>query len=486
MSNNIRLYFDKKKPTIILFKKDLHYEIICNLYRDTGEKSKQQLEMFFSNIDSEENILNLFIRKVRKILNNCQPKNSIDYSSIDNMTYKNYDKRLHTNNNIIKIINELNSQVPNSYTIKYQIVGPNGKVTHICIHNKKNKPYIIPCYPSYIMTDIEVKHYVSKNNYTTIINTIEGLMEFYNATSEVIQCKPVSYVLSDNKIVGIKTDTNLFVPISKEILLTSKEAKNITKYNLKEDTNGDVFISDNVWTHIDEELFKYYNEREDEERILNNYKIIIEDHSYYYFRNKVRNDLNKLENKEKKNKLQEQVLSNVVLYQVKMLKIQNIVKSIIDKYYKFVDYYTDENIVSLRDNYYLLNDKSKNKVYIPKINLITGNNNKDFYIKKLSDELIRNVTVQQYFFEIQKYLVKIQHKYNINKDELLIPQSLITREYLDELYKSNITNNKENIYDNTEPLKTKLYNNEIKIKPTKRTFKLKTKGGKKKSRKSTH
>ena len=443
--------------------------------------------MFFSNIDNEENILNLFIRKVRKILNNCQPKNSIDYSSIDNTLYKNYDKRLHTNSNIIKIINELNNQVPNSYTIKYQIIGPNCKVTHLCVHNKKNKQYIIPCYPSYIINNIDVKHYANKNNYTTVSNTIDGLIEFYNATSEVIQSKPVSYVLSDNKMVGIKTETNLFVPVNKELLLTSKEVeKIIKKHNLKEDTNGDVFITKNVWTHIDEELFKYYNEQEDEERILNNYKIIIEDHSYYYFRNKIRNDLNKLENKEKKNKLQEQVLSNIVLYQIKMIKIQSIIKSVIDKNYRFVDYYTDENIVSLRDNYYLLNEKSKNKVYIPKINLITGSNNKDFYVKKLSDELLRNVTIQQYFFDIQKYLVKIQHKYNINKDELLIPQSLVTRDYLDELYKSNVTNDKENNYDNINPLKTKLYNDEVQIKPKKRTFKLKKNGGNKKSRKLTH
>ena len=63
---------------------------------------------------------------------------------------------------------------------------------------------------------------------------------------------------------------------------------------------------------------------------------------------------------------------------------------------------------------------------------------------------------------------------------------MVTRDYLDELYKSNVTNDKENNYDNINPLKTKLYNDEVKIKPKKRTFKFKKNGGNKKSRKLTN
>jgi hypothetical protein len=51
----------------------------------------------------------------------------------------------------------------------------------------------------------------------------------------------------------------------------------------------------------------------------------------------------------------------------------------------------------------------------------------------MADELIRYHIIYQYIFEPQKMLTMEQVNYNVRDDEIVIPQSLMTQEYFDEL-----------------------------------------------------
>jgi hypothetical protein len=99
---------------------------------------------------------------------------------------------------------------------------------------------------------------------------------------------------------------------------------------------------------------------------------------------------------------------------------------------------------------------------LPQKNLLTSKENKDIYLLRISDELVRYSRIQNFMFNPNSYLSLGKINYNLNENELLIIQSLITQDFFENLEK--YPKNKYvsyNSFFNATPLKTQKYNNEI-------------------------
>jgi hypothetical protein len=86
----------------------------------------------------------------------------------------------------------------------------------------------------------------------------------------------------------------------------------------------------------------------------------------------------------------------------------------------------------------------------------------------MADELIRYIRINKYIFEPKSYLSFENMGYNLNDDEILLFQSLITQEYFENLIPT-VPNKyiKYNTYDSVEPILTEYYDNTVKIDPNK-------------------
>ena len=97
---------------------------------------------------------------------------------------------------------------------------------------------------------------------------------------------------------------------------------------------------------------------------------------------------------------------------------------------------------------------------LPKKNLITNNDNKPIYFKRMADELIRYSRINTFMLQPQTYLSFGNIGYNLNDNEIIMIQSLLTQEYFETLVPAVINKyTKYNSYDEAEPSLTQMYDN---------------------------
>jgi len=96
---------------------------------------------------------------------------------------------------------------------------------------------------------------------------------------------------------------------------------------------------------------------------------------------------------------------------------------------------------------------------IPRLNLITKEDNQEIYFTRLADELIRYNHIKSFVFQKNNYLIFDKIGYNLRKDEIIMLQSLMTQEYFEKLIQGN-TNKYiiNNAYDNVNPKYEEYYN----------------------------
>jgi hypothetical protein len=120
---------------------------------------------------------------------------------------------------------------------------------------------------------------------------------------------------------------------------------------------------------------------------------------------------------------------------------------------------TAENIKHIESNL-----KSGDVLLVPKNNLLSNLDNETIYFSKIADELIRYNRIKQFMFKPKMFLSFTDLKYDLNMDEIILLQSLMTNEYFDDLVPA-VTSKyiSFNTYDTTEPNITQKYDNEYMI-----------------------
>ena len=441
--NYSSLKFDKKKPVVILIKNNHYYEIISALTVSSKKDKNSNTNIkniFYNNQLPEYN--DIIFNVIYKILNHkCKPiKNSNTHNFVQNIDA----------NRIYDIL--INKQ----YEIKYQVLNYQGKCVAFLVNKNFDHDVYIPCYPSKMFKNIEVKFFDEDNIYNDYKFTTTALNEISNDTNFKVLCKPKNKVIDDGLIVGIITETNQFIQIN-------PHSQDIFKDNISP-------IYDSNYVSVDKNIFK--NNNLDDERVQITNKIKLENLFYSAFRNTVRILLNNKLNKDDKLKLKERIKDRTIIYADKLRNVEQFLRYFVSNFVSFDQY--DENALNELTNISTCFSNPSNKSFclfknddykliLPKKHLFTNKDNENIYYFRLADELIRYKHIQEYMLN-SKSIINISNvDYNINNNEFILIQSLLNNEYFDDIdpivkndYVSNntydISNpidvNNDNLYDN--------------------------------------
>ena len=435
-------YFDGNKKTLILFKQGKYYEPIYSL-EDKGKvyELTRRFSLKYKNIlPNIKHTLEL----IKKTYNEkCNPLPSIP------QIYK-----FKTNLILSKIVKLLKSK---DYTILEQVFNYNGKVIGIIV-KKNDKEGYIPCYPSSLIIDLtESYKWMDDEIGYSYEDTLEFLKYTYELFDGKIPCKPKIKIINDGLIVGILTETNQFVPLN-------EPEQNIYEDELIEQKGTDYIVRDKIMLTSD---------KLDNERINTINRIKLENKFFIAFRNTLRSILNKFENINIKREIETIITSPNKLYLEKLEKIDKLLKKNGKNIIEFSNYekskldklndVTNCNLIdNCKDKEYCKLKKENCILVIPKTNLINGKDNENIYYGRVSDELIRYNRIRSYFFEPKMFMAFRDINYDLNENEIILLQSLLRQEYLDETIVT--IDNKYvnfNTYDTSEPLKSQTYSNEI-------------------------
>lgn len=307
-------FFDNKKKTLMVVTNGDFYEPLCSVKWEWKKNKKGEDERvknwtitrFFPPpyLDKNKKVvspkwdyaewktvgveLHKTIELIKKnLFKYCQAKKSVKdkiYDYTTNISFNELKKKLS----------------PDSKINIHQIFNSNNKIVGgLYKFDKKNKKYIyIPTEPSPIDTSLEMKYINNLQEfYLDYKTTKDELEKLSNLEGEKkIPCKPISKILENGLIVGIRTETNQFVPV-------------IPVENNEDD--DDIKKEENYINKNDEE---YSNEYQLDEYIINNntrddamLKVVksikLENNFYTMFRNTLKIMLSDKKYKEKKEEI---------------------------------------------------------------------------------------------------------------------------------------------------------------------------------------
>ena len=406
--------FDENLKTFFIIKQGDFYEPIC-MYEVTKTELKIQ-STFKYNDKMMKNILKTIKTKLEEF---CQPKQSI----VTKIEIPNSAKKT------VSLLHEKKIKIL-SLIMNFQ-----GKIIGVLVEHKKKKCFI-PCFPSsYVDLKISDVQIINDKMWNTYENTKKVLTEISDLTG--LKCKPFSKVVSNNYIIGIKTIANQFVKIEKPIL----NYVNIDDLEIDFDNNDEIVADMNI------NIISHKNKTQSES--VRNIKF--ENEYYIAFRTTIRILLSNFENSKNKTKI-EDIIKSDKNYETKVREIYNILKSLSSDYIHFgdVDLNKVEEIGSCYNN--CVNDSCVQTedqciLKIPKKNLLeTHLLNYILYHTRLADEMIRIYRIRSFMLEPNKYLNMTNSNYKISKNEVLLLDSFITKEYFNEMelfrnnnYINNIT-----------------------------------------------
>ncbi|MDC1321267.1 hypothetical protein N8261_04830, partial [Flavobacteriaceae bacterium] len=435
--------FDSNKNTIILMKK---YEYFEPIYIVT-DKSKTTitsfatLKMYTPELFKKLPNLKLLSDTIRDIYSSmCKPLPSI-LNIADKYNFR--EIKFVQNNTLertIEILNEYNIDIQET------VINYDNKVIGIII-SSNDKTGFVPCFPSGIIMDYDIIIMDDINKYLMKFeDTVDFLQNVSKRTDKKILCLPVVKILEDELIVGLLTQTNQFVEL--------KEPEQDNDMSLKYTIKDENYYSVNNTTQN--------NNNYDESRLDYIKKIKLETSLFNEFRNKLKMLLSKFDNKIIRDEIENISNSKYVIYYSQMEKLIKLIKTLMKDDVEFVNVIQDK--LSIIENAL---DK-KELLLIPKKNLMSDLDNEDIYYSKISDELIRYNRIKNFMFEPKMFLNFNNLKYDLNNNEIILLQSLLTQDYFDDLVPINESNYVSfNSYDTVQPNITQKYNNEYVTKENK-------------------
>jgi hypothetical protein len=144
-----------------------------------------------------------------------------------------------------------------------------------------------------------------------------------------------------------------------------------------------------------------------------------------------------------------------MVYYLQLERLIRIIKDLMKNNVEFIPI-TKDSMRRIEENL-----KQGDVILIPKKNLLGDLDNEEIYYSKISDELIRYNRIKQFMFAPNMFLSFTDLKYNLNSDEIILLQSLLTSDYFDDLI-PDVTNKyiSFNSYDTAMPNISQKYDNE--------------------------
>jgi len=450
--------YNPSRQTLFIVKIDNLYEPI---YAYENREKAIKVTKFFSEHSQilSSNMRAIFQKIIRPILREiCSPLPSMP------TVYKFKHPIL-----LEKLVSVLQNK---DYTVEKQILNYQSKVIGV-IANKNGVSGYIPCYPAAF--DQTIPNFVFMNDdsiYNTYDKTIKFLTMVYKDTKGVVPTNPELKILEDEHVVGVLTETNQFIQLSKPIAISSvKDSIPVIKDN-------NYVVNRNAKPIVSAESYISSTDAIDTEREAYIKKIKLETNFYNVFRNTIRILLNDYENITLRETIEKELNASYVLYSAKLHKVIDYLKTLVKDTIVFSDNYDYNLINSVSTCVTLPSDKcnSKNPVcsfttgkkcqlIIPKNNLLNDkNSNEIIYFGKMADELIRYSRIKTFIFQPQTYLSFGALGYNLRENEIIVIQSLLTKDYFDGLVPEEINKYvRYNSYDNAEPKISQVYDNTFEI-----------------------
>ena len=482
ITNNVQLlcpsnhysneFYETIKPTIILIHEDEYYEPVYSYTSNTKNVAK-----FFSENDQKlSKNMKTIIKDIIKPLFSaiCKPLESMP-NSVPNV-YK--AKRPLT---LLKLIEKLNKS---HYEVIKLAVNYNNKVIGVLAENRTKQKGFVPCFPSAINDDFKKDvDYVFMTD-ATLWNTYQETVDFLSTLSTKsvgkgrdksnIPCKPAFKIIEDEVVVGILTETNQFIQLSKpipEIMIVSDDIPSIrnSNYIINKDANPmiqtDVAIS--TTNDVDKERVDYIQ------------KIKSETNFYNVFRNTIRILLNDYDNIKIRDEIEKELSNDYTIYSNKFESIVALLKKMThntiqftgdSNYYKLIDNFStcivsETGKCNKTNSVCAVTDGKTCSLVLPIYNaMIPDKRNDLLYYGKMSDELIRFSRIKSFMFQPQVYLSFGNIGYNLRENEIIMVQSLLTNEYF-ELLVPVQTNDyvHNNSRDEAQPQMSQYYDNKINL-----------------------
>ena len=425
-------FYDESRKTVMVYNKNNFFEPLCKVYTKSSTKFviyRFLSGRFWDTLDEwkENTDLSNTIRKIKKMLReNCYFKNGIiDKSKYDYKTNK-------TSKIIMSELKNLGISL-NNIT---QIINSNSQVIGLVV-DYKGKNIYIPTIYSGLVIDKNYIYIEEYSDYLSYEDTKNILEEISDLSNKEIPCKPLKKVIDNNMTVGIITETNQFVPVVPEVYEEIDEELEDLKVVHNNGTNNLLETDSNLMTS---------NEL-DQERIILIKKIDLENNFYSLFRNTFKVIINYDVNKEQKNYILDAVKNITIPYKNKLEYLVGELKKILSGSVKFSEISDVDNLEDINDLVNCLGlDKSKCKskqycftkkntygvcgLILPKTNLYNGYNNKEFYFKKLADQIIRYEKIRKYLFTPRTFLSFQRINYKIEKDEIVVLEEILLEQYL--------------------------------------------------------
>lgn len=439
-------YYDPKKKTILLLKNEEIFEPIYSIHPST-----EPLYAFMESIVNNE--LKQVLRIIRKTSQNyCAP-----VSSIRSYEFKRNKMAEEVRLNLLKY----------KYNILHQIQNSQGKIIGFEIEIENDgQNLMIPCLPSALLDNIPTK-YVDDYEWMDYETTRELLTSVFEKSNGAILSNPEMKVIEDGLIVGILTETNQFIQID-------PPSENIFEDHLKE-LNGTNYLL------ADREISL---KKEDIQRVKTVKMIQLESQFYSSFRSLVRILLNHYENKDLKKEILKYIenKNSNYTYTYCLKSIEYIIHKICVNRVEFNNYSEDvllslneitncqDNETNLQSKKYCMLRDSQNVLIIPKNHLISGADNEIIYFGRIADELLRYKRIQSFILDPHTFLNISKTNYSILENEIILLESLLTKDYFEDLISRNQGNNIKITYDTAYPKISQKYSNKLDLTAQERSL----------------
>ena len=218
------------------------------------------------------------------------------------------------------------------------------------------------------------------------------------------------------------------------------------------------------------------NQDVDEERVNYIKKIKLETSFYNVFRNTIRVLINNYEYSKIRVKIENELLKEYLIYSEKLKNVDRLLRELVKDKIQFIgdqNYYKLINEVSTcvvknkdkcasSPNLCVVTENGSCNLILPEKNLITNKVNEPIYYGRMADELIRYNRIKSFMLQPQTYLSFNNIGYNLRDNELILIQSLLTKEYFETL-KPTVTNKyiKQMSYDEVNPIISQMYENKF-------------------------
>ena len=290
--------------------------------------------------------------------------------------------------------------------------------------------------------------------------TVEITKNLSQISNNKLLVKIEGLIIDEGLLIGILTITNQFIPVNP--IAYDKLRMNPTDEYIIINSKNEYINDSNI----------LMNDDVDVERKMAVKKVELESKFYNVFRNLLKILLKNMDNKEKKEELNN-ILNKNRDYISLLEEVNNFIIQIMNNYIKFADIPTDDydNLKNIstcfNENQNICKENNNNCVYendtckliIPDKNLLSGENNFDIYFFRLSDELIRFPKIREYIIQSDIYLSFEKVNYNLNYNEILLLEEILLEEYFEniEIKAFNKFANIKNSYDEIEPINTVKY-----------------------------